>query len=222
MTASEDGGADHDSSTGAEPWIPDRLSLGSIGAALQECHGCDLWQDATQAVMGSGPRSADLMLVGEAPGDREDQEGRPFIGPAGKLLDEALVDAGIDPQSVYRTNAVKHFRFSGFRGKRRIHQSPDRRHVLACQPWLEAEVRTIQPSGVVLLGATAGQAVLGPRFKVSLERGKVLDWPGQETKQPRSWLVATVHPSAVLRSRHRHHDLSLLVEDLKVARMKCE
>jgi uracil-DNA glycosylase family protein len=199
----------------AEQWVPDRPSLRSLRAAVQECRGCELWRDATQAVMGSGPRQAELVLVGEAPGDHEDQEGRPFVGPAGRLLDEALAQAAIDPESVYRTNAVKHFRFSGVRGKRRIHQSPGRGHVIACQPWLEAELKTVRPAGVVLLGATAGQAVFGSAFTVSSHRGAILEWPDAAANRP--WLVATVHPSAVLRSRRRAEDLDLLVADLRLA-----
>lgn len=209
-------------SQGAQPWVPERPSLKSLTAAIQGCRGCELWRDATQAVMGAGPRRAALMLVGEAPGDREDQEGRPFVGPAGRLLDQALTEAGIDPAGVYRTNAVKHFRFSGLRGKRRIHESPGRRHVVACNPWLEAELQTILPAGVVLLGATAGQAVFGSGFRLSSERGRVLEWPADGTGAARPWLLATTHPAAVLRSRHRRDDLSRLVADLAVARAECE
>ncbi len=131
---------------------------------MQKCQGCDLYRDATQGVMGDGPKDADLMLVGEQPGDKEDLAGEPFVDPAGKLLDKALAAAGIDPDSVFRTNVVKHFRFSGTRGKQRIHKSPSRWHVAACEPWLLAELELVEPTGVVLLGATAGAALYGASF----------------------------------------------------------
>ncbi|MBO9524207.1 MAG: UdgX family uracil-DNA binding protein [Nocardioidaceae bacterium] len=204
---------------GAEPFLPQRPTLAKLRAAVDECRGCELWEHATQGVMGRGPASAELMLVGEQPGDREDLEGEPFVGPAGGLLDRALTDAGIDPEQVYRTNAVKHFRFSGTSGKRRIHQSPARRHVLACEPWLVTELELVEPAGVVLLGATAAEAVMGTSFRLSRSRGRVLDWPervdGRGGKP--EFVVATAHPAAVLRSRHRSEALAELVHDLRVA-----
>jgi uracil-DNA glycosylase len=202
---------------GAEAWVPDRLSLRSLREAVQGCRGCELYRDATQGVMGDGRRDAALMLLGEQPGDREDRAGEPFVGPAGKVLDEALADAGIDPGDVFRTNAVKHFRWSGTRGKQRIHQSPSRAHVAACAPWLAAEMRLIRPAGVVLLGGTAGQAVYGAAFRVGEARGRRLDWPETWSLAPRPWVVATTHPSAVLRADDRTSAYDGLVADLRVA-----
>jgi len=187
--------------------------------AVQDCRGCELYQDTTQAVLGDGPEGAELMLVGEQPGDREDREGRPFVGPAGRLLDEALSAAGLADVAAYRTNVVKHFRHERGAGKR-IHKSPSRWHVAACEPWLLGELEAVQPVGVVLLGATAGQAVLGSAFRVGASRGRRLDWPADRfslTRAP-AWLVATAHPSSVLRSRQRDEDLAALVADLTVVR----
>jgi DNA polymerase len=171
--------------------------------------------------MGDGRVSADLMLVGEQPGDREDREGQPFVGPAGKLLDRALADAGVDPARVFTTNAVKHFRWSGTRGKQRIHKTPSQVHVTACGPWLLAELALVRPAGVVLLGATAAQAVFGKEFRVTRSRGELLDWPtagdGPGRSDGPAWGLATVHPSSVLRSRNRDEDFGLLVRDLAVA-----
>jgi DNA polymerase len=210
---------------GAREWVPDEPTVASMRAAAQRCRGCELHADATQAVMGEGPEGADLMLVGEQPGDREDREGHPFVGPAGRLLDRALDEAGIDPARVYRTNVVKHFRFSGTRGKQRIHKSPSRVHVAACGPWLLAELDVVRPTGVVLLGATAGQAVLGPSFRVGAERGRLLAWPDDPavgpTDHPPEWVMGTAHPSSVLRSRTRDEDLELLVGDLRTAAEAC-
>ncbi len=185
---------------------------------MQDCRGCELYVDATQAVLGDGPADAALMLVGEQPGDREDRAGEPFVGPAGELLDRALETAGIDRGEVYVTNAVKHFRFSGTRGRQRIHKSPSRVHVAACEPWLLAELDVVRPVGVVTLGATAGQAVLGPAFRVTELRGRRRSWPpAHQLAAPPGWVVPTVHPSAVLRSRRREEDLVALVADLRVA-----
>lgn len=150
----------------AGEWVPDRLSPARLRSAVQECRGCELYQDATQAVLGDGPWDAALMVLGEQPGDQEDRVGEPFVGPAGKLLDRALSEAGIDPVSVFRTNVVKHFRFSGTRGQQRIHKSPSTMHVAACGPWLVAEMALVRPRGVVLLGGTAGKAVYGSSFRV--------------------------------------------------------
>ena len=204
---------------GAEPWVPDDLSLPSLHEAVQGCRGCDLYRDATQAVMGSGDVDAAVMLLGEQPGDREDVAGEPFVGPAGKVLDRALADAGIDPDCTYVTNAVKHFRWEGRRGKQRIHKSPSRGQVMACEPWLNAELEVVRPRGVVILGGTAGKAVFGASFKVGEQRGRLLDWPAESyaVRRPPEWVLATTHPSAVLRSRDRDELYAGLVADLKVA-----
>lgn len=201
---------------GAEPWVPQRPTAQRLEDAVQECRGCDLFRDATQAVMGRGPARARLMLVGEQPGDKEDLDGRPFVGPAGRLLDEALAEAGIAREVVYRTNAVKHFRFTT-RGKQRIHKSPARWQVAACGPWLLAELDRVRPEVVVLLGGTAGQAVYGASFRVGASRGRVLQWPHLWADRAAGSVVATTHPAAVLRSRHRTEDLAALVSDLRVA-----
>lgn len=167
--------------------------------------------------MGDGPVTAELMLIGEQPGDKEDLAGEPFVGPAGKLLDRALTEAGIDPFSVYCTNVVKHFRFSGTRGKQRIHKSPSRWHVAACEPWLIAELDLVRPAGVVLLGATAGAGVDGAKFRLGPNRGHFQDWPeAKPVPNPPAWVLATTHPSAVLRSRRRDEDFGLLVADLRL------
>jgi DNA polymerase len=171
--------------------------------------------------MGAGPASARLVLVGEQPGDKEDLAGLPFVGPAGKLLDRAVGDAGIPPDTTYRTNAVKHFRHVD-RGARRIHKSPVRWQVAACEPWLLTELDLIRPAVVVLLGGTAGQAVFGSGFRVGTSRGHPLEWPtagsGLAALRPAPTVVATTHPSAVLRSRQRDTDYAALVRDLDVAR----
>ncbi|MGN6575551.1 MAG: UdgX family uracil-DNA binding protein [Nocardioides sp.] len=204
---------------GAERWVPGRLSLRALREAAQECQGCELYRDATQAVVGEGPLSAPLVVVGEQPGDREDLAGEPFVGPAGRLLDAALESAGLAPDTVFRTNAVTHFRFYGTRGKQRIHKSPGRVHVAACQPWLLAELELVRPRGVVLLGATAGQSVFGASFRVGAARGQLRPWPdGPGLRHPPDWTLATVHPSSVLRSRNRDADLEAFVNDLSVAR----
>ena len=204
---------------GAQQWVPEHPTLPALHEAVQGCRGCDLYRDATQAVMGSGDADAALMLLGEQPGDREDIAGEPFVGPAGKLLDRALGDAGIAPEDTYVTNAVKHFRFSGLRGKQRIHKSPSRGQVIACEPWLSAELEVVGPRGVVILGGTAGKAVYGPAFKVGEQRGRLLEWPTGTHAVPRppEWALATVHPSAVLRSRERDEMYAALVADLQVA-----
>src|SRR3712207_2537426 len=201
---------------GAARWVPDDPTLAALRTAAQDCRGCELYADATQAVVGDGPADAALVLVGEQPGDQEDQAGEPFVGPAGRLLDQALTDAGIDPRSVFRTNAVKHFRFSGTRGKQRIHKGPGRAHVVACHPWLVAELDLVRPRGAVLLGATAGQAVFGAAFRVGATRGQRLEWPSDPpVAGAPGWVVPTVHPSSVLRSRERDADLTAFVADLR-------
>jgi len=203
---------------GAAAWVPERLSLRSLREAAQECRGCELYRDATQAVMGEGRRDAAIMLLGEQPGDREDQEGEPFVGPAGRVLDDALAEVGIEPADVFKTNVVKHFRWSGTRGKRRIHKSPSRAQIAACGPWLEAELQLVRPAGVVLLGGTAGKAVYGSSFKVGEARGQLRDWPASfEVARPPAWVLATTHPSAVLRADDRRSAYDGLVADLRIA-----
>jgi uracil-DNA glycosylase len=187
---------------GAQEWVPARIPANDAGIrelehAAQDCRGCELWAKATQLVFSSGDATAPLMLVGEQPGDREDREGVPFVGPAGLLLEEALASAGIDRGSVYLTNAVKHFRFSEApRGKRRIHATPEVGHITACHPWLQSEMAIVHPEVVVCLGATAGRSVLGRPVRIGAERGAVLaDRVGD------SLVLITAHPSAVLRLR---------------------
>jgi uracil-DNA glycosylase len=177
------------------------------------CRACDLWENATQTVFGEGAESARLMLVGEQPGDQEDLQGKPFVGPAGKLLQRALTEAGIDRRRVYLTNAVKHFRWTR-RGKRRLHEKPTAGQVRACRPWLEAEIEVVRPRLIVLLGATAAQSVMGPVFRVSRQRGEVLPSPFGVP------VLATVHPSSILRAtddESREAAMSSFIADLRVA-----
>jgi uracil-DNA glycosylase len=203
---------------GAGRWVPPRPTLASLRSAVQECRGCELWQHATQGVMGDGRADAPLMVLGEQPGDKEDVEGEPFVGPAGKLLDKALAAAGIEPADVFRTNVVKHFRFSGTRGKQRIHKSPSRVHVAACGPWLVAEIDVVRPTGVVLLGGTAGKALYGSSFRVGTSRGRMLDWPEAfAVRRTPDWVLPTTHPSAVLRTEDRGQAFDELVADLRRA-----
>jgi uracil-DNA glycosylase len=169
-------------------------TLSGLRRAVQQCRGCDLWCNATQAVFGEGPVDAQVMLVGEQPGDREDVEGHPFVGPAGRVLDDALEAAGIDRAQVYMTNAVKHFKWKA-RGKRRIHDKPNAGEVAACRPWLDAEIAAVAPRVLVPLGATAAQALLGRAFKVTQNRGRPIEGTGLA-----EFVVATVHPSSVLRA----------------------
>jgi uracil-DNA glycosylase family protein len=193
------------------PPIPGGGGVKALRESAAGCRACPLWRDATQTVFGAGPARADLMLVGEQPGDREDREGTPFVGPAGHLLDRALTDAGIDPASAYKTNVVKHFKWKP-RGKRRIHQTPSKLEIDACRPWLDAELDRIKPRAVGLLGAIAAKAVLGPSFRVSKQRGEVLE------VEFAAAAVATYHPSAVLRARDedRREAYGDLVADLRV------
>jgi uracil-DNA glycosylase family protein len=158
------------------------------------------------------------VLVGEQPGDQEDRQGEPFVGPAGRLLDQVLEEAGLAREEVFLTNAVKHFRHEGTRGKQRLHKSPARHHVVACRPWLEAELDRLRPEGVVLLGSVAASSLLGPAFRVTRERGRLLEWPDVPVlRRSRPWVLATVHPASVLRSRDREADRAGLVADLAVA-----
>jgi uracil-DNA glycosylase family protein len=197
---------------GAAPWVPDGAGIERMRGAVQDCRGCELWSAATQAVFGDGDDHARLMLIGEQPGDKEDLAGEPFVGPAGKVLSRALEEAGIPRDSVYVTNAVKHFRFEQ-RGKRRIHQRPDAGNISACRPWLEAEFAAVDPDVVVCLGATAARAVLRRMEKIGEERGVPLESAGRT-------VVVTIHPSAVLRlhgSSERNDAIAGLVADLRRA-----
>lgn len=201
---------------GAERYLPEKRRLPELREAARTCRGCDLYRDATQTVFGAGPDAARVMMVGEVPGDREDREGEPFVGPAGTLLDRALEEAGIDRGTVYVTNAVKHFRFTpAEHGTRRLHKKPSRGQVVACRPWLLAEMEAVNPDIVVCLGATAAQSLLGPDFRVSVRRGEVLDLPDRPGGPH---VVATVHPSSVLRTRDddRRHAYDGFVADLRV------
>lgn len=201
----------------AADFIPPRPTLPKLRAAAANCRGCHLWTVGTQTVFGEGPRTASVMLVGEQPGDQEDRQGRPFVGPSGELLDRALEAAGIDRGEVYVTNAVKHFKWErGEKGARRIHKKPNAGEIRACNPWLAEEIRLVKPRVIVALGATAAQALLGKQFRVTADRGKVIasEWADA--------VVATVHPSAVLRSpdaesrRQAEHDFTADLE--RVAR----
>ncbi|TMK81603.1 MAG: UdgX family uracil-DNA binding protein [Actinobacteria bacterium] len=194
----------------AEPYLPKRKTLNTLKRAVQDCKGCSLWRHATQAVLGEGTTKAQLMFVGEQPGDQEDKQGRPFVGPAGRLLDKALEDAGIDRQAVYVTNVVKHFKFTP-QGKRRIHKKPNAEEVRACHPWLEAEIVIVKPKIVAAMGATAAQALLGPKFKVTKDRGTFV---GSDPI-----MTATVHPSSILRAPDedaRHEQMAAFVDDLRM------
>jgi uracil-DNA glycosylase len=192
---------------------PNSSSLSTVREAAKECTACHLYKHATQTVFGEGPKTVSIMLVGEQPGDYEDVAGKPFVGPAGKIMDRALEEAGIDRKLVYVTNAVKHFKWEP-RGKRRIHKRPNSREIGACRPWLEAELRLVRPSLVVAMGATAAQTIFGPSFRVTRDRGKVLS----SKLAPK--VVATVHPSSLLRQpdeESRHREYKNFVADLRVA-----
>lgn len=180
--------------------------------------GCSLYQHATETVFGAGRRDAPIMLVGEQPGDREDRDGHPFVGPAGRLLARAVAEAGIDRDLTYQTNAVKHFKFTRTEGKRRIHQEPSRAEVVACRPWLIAEIETVRPQLIICLGATAAQSLLETAFRVSARRGEVLELAATAGKAVGPLVLATVHPSAVLRDRSdRDRAYQLFVDDLRAA-----
>jgi uracil-DNA glycosylase len=203
--------------TSAAEFLPPRLSLAGLRQAAAHCKGCELYVNATQTVFGEGLRSARLLLVGETPGDKEDLQGKPFVGPAGQLLDDAIVDAGLARNEVYITNAVKHFRWEP-RGKRRLHKKPSSRQIHACRPWLEAEIAVVKPQVIVCLGATAAQSLLGTDFRISWQRGEFLVSPWS------NWTLATHHPSAVLRAPDKGdrvrkrgelvHDLRMVVKKL--------
>ena len=191
----------------AADYLPERVTLESLREAAKVCHGCDLWRDATQTVFGEGPADAELMFVGEQPGDQEDKLGQPFVGPAGRIFEQALEEVGIDRSRAYVTNAVKHFKWEP-RGNRRIHQKPNAAELAACRPWLDAELGVVQPRVLVCLGATAAQALLGRAFRVTKQRGTPVESPLA------SVVVATIHPSAILRARDRDAEYAGFVADL--------
>jgi DNA polymerase len=208
---------------GAQEFIPaDASTLDELKSAARRCEGCELYADATQVVFGRGDEHARLVFVGEQPGDVEDRQGLPFVGPAGRLLREAVEEAGIDPAVIYLTNAVKHFRFET-RGKRRIHQTPGPAHITACRPWVTAELALLKPDLVVALGATAAKTLFGPSFRVTRSRGELMPWPAS-AQHPEDFpavsiqALATIHPSAVLRADDRDAAYRGLVDDLRVAR----
>ena len=215
---------------------PSGVGLEGLRTAAAGCRACELWEPATQTVFGEGPDTARIVLVGEQPGDQEDRVGEPFVGPAGKMLDRALADAGIDRRDAYVTNAVKHFRFTP-KGKRRIHQTPGPEHLRACRPWLEAEFAVLAPEVVVCLGATAAKALISPSFRITKDRGQLIPWslPGlaavvddghqeadddepDEGTPAQTWMLATTHPSAILRTpdESRAAAYDALVADLAV------
>ena len=204
------------SDTSTADFFPERKSLKAFRDAAADCKACDLWERGTQTVFGAGARRAEVLFVGEQPGNEEDLSGQPFVGPAGRLLDEALVAAGIDRTQTYVTNVVKHFKWEP-RGKRRIHKKPNASEIKACRPWLEAEISLVKPKIIVCLGATAAQALLGPQFKVSQQRGQFLE------SNLAPYIVATVHPSSILRTpddETRHDEKRKFIDDLKkVARV---
>jgi len=191
--------------------VPDQLTLSALREAAASCRACDLYKTGTQTVFGEGAEHAEVMFVGEQPGDREDKEGKPFVGPAGGVLDEALQQAGIDRRRVYITNAVKHFKWKP-QGKRRLHQKPNAAEINACRPWLDAEIGVVKPHLLVLLGATAAQALLGRDFRVTLQRGQLIERAGLPP------MMATVHPSSILRApddETRAIEMRAFVQDLK-------
>jgi uracil-DNA glycosylase len=199
--------------TSAADFLPARISLKSLREAARHCQGCDLYLLGTQTVFGQGPRRAQVLMVGEMPGDQEDLAGKPFVGPAGRLLDEAIVEAGLTREEVYITNAVKHFRWEP-RGKRRLHKTPSTRQVEACKPWLQAEMLAVKPAIVVCLGATAAKALIGKDFRITQQRGDFIVTPWAE------WTLATHHPSAILRAPQQQDRVRMrgeLVDDLTQA-----
>ncbi len=199
--------------TSAEPWVPSEHTLKAIRAALPSCKGCDLYRDATQVVPGAGPAHSPILLVGEQPGDQEDLQGLPFVGPAGKVLHRACSELGIDPATLYVTNAVKHFKFTP-RGKLRLHQTPRISEVTACRPWLLAEIQTVRPSVILCLGATAAKSLLGNSFSLTQSRGRIISTPFADK------VMATYHPSAILRAQDQDASADLfhlLKLDLQLA-----
>src|SRR6478735_5416516 len=195
----------------AADFFPERKSLKAFRDAAADCKGCDLWERGTQTVFGEGARRAEVVFVGEQPGNEEDLSGKPFVGPAGRLLDEALIEAGIDRSQTYVTNVVKHFKWEP-RGKRRIHKKPNAREITACRPWLEAEIALIKPKALVCLGATAAQALLGASFKVTAHRGEFIASPLAPL------VLATVHPSSILRApddETRRRETERFIDDLR-------
>jgi len=201
-----------DSYPSAAEFIPPNPTLPRLREAAAGCRGCDLYEGATQTVFGEGLKKSKVMFVGEQPGDREDVDGKPFVGPAGRMLDRALVEAGIERSEVYVTNVVKHFKYT-MRGKRRIHQRPDREEIAACRPWLEAELGQVKPRVLVCLGASAAKALLGPKFKVTQQRGEFVE------SELAPLATGTVHPSSVLRApdeEARHRAYQDFVEDLRI------
>jgi DNA polymerase len=193
----------------AAEFFPDSLTLPKLREAAAGCRACDLYKTGTQTVFGEGAKRSEVMFVGEQPGDQEDLAGRPFVGPAGKLLDRAMEEAGIDRSLAYVTNVVKHFKWQA-RGKRRIHQKPNWAEMTACKPWLEAELEVVEPRVLVCLGATAAQALLGRQFRVTQHRGELVESPLAPS------VVATVHPSSILRSDEREAEFAAFVDDLRV------
>jgi len=207
----------------AAAYLPSRLTIPAMREASKGCHGCPLYKLGTQTVFGEGKSTARIVMVGEQPGDQEDRAGKPFVGPAGKLLDEALEEVGIDRDDVYVTNAVKHFKWEP-RGTRRLHSKPSAREVQACKPWLTSELAVIKPEMVVCLGATAAQALMGKEFRITRSRGEVFRETGYAL-----WVMATVHPSSILRTpsedreaayRAFVHDLQIAAEELGVRQPK--
>ena len=198
--------------------IPPHPTVRKLQEAAKECRACDLWKRATQTVFGEGKRTSTVMFIGEQPGNSEDLDGRPFVGPAGGLLDRALDEAGIDRSNVYVTNVVKHFKWEP-RGKRRIHKKPNAAEIRACRPWLQAEIDVVKPRAIVCLGSTAAQAVIGPKFRVSTQRATFVDSPLAPL------VTATVHPSSILRAptdAQRHEEMARFVADLKAIKRAIE
>ena len=196
----------------AESLIPEKPTLAGLQEAAANCKACDLWENATQTVFGEGKRRAKVLFIGEQPGNDEDLQGRPFVGPAGRLLDQALEEAGIDRRQTYVTNVVKHFKWEP-RGKRRIHKKPNSTEIEACRPWLEAEIAAVKPRVIVCLGATAAQTLLGREFRVSRQRGQPIPSPLAHT------VIATVHPSSILRApdeQSRRSEMQRFIDDLKI------
>jgi uracil-DNA glycosylase len=201
----------------AQRYLPDRRNVTALRRAAAACHGCDLYKDATQTVFSQGPVKARLMMIGEQPGDREDIEGKPFVGPAGRMLDKLMDDVGIERGAVYLTNAVKHFAFTpAERGKRRLHRTPNHAEITACRPWWIAEVEAVRPELLVCLGAVAAKAVLGPKFRVTQQRGELLE-PPEEIADNVQTVLATLHPSAILRAKDRRTVYAGLRDDLAKA-----